>query len=169
MAPASRWVGLGVPARTKCASLGKARGTHRASRSVSVLEGATKYLNKKEAAKKRVSRYIAKRNILRHPSFQHWFLSQFFDRGYYFASSHHIGRLHDTLIVQLAPPALKCQRHGERPSDGCRDSAIRVRLGASALQVEVVSARPLKLLEPCGSYLSCHEDMIVSRGRSQRT
>ena len=94
-------------------------------------------------------------------------VSQFFDIGYYFASSHRIGRLHDTLIVQLAPPALQCQRHGERLSDGFRDSAIHVRTGASALQVEVVSARPLKLLEAFGSYLSCHEDIkIVSQGRS---
>ena len=44
-----------MPARTKCSYHGKARGTLRASRSVRVLEGATKYLNKKEAAKKRVS------------------------------------------------------------------------------------------------------------------
>jgi len=147
-----------VPARTTCASLGKARGTLRASRSVSVLEDATEYSNQKEAAKKK------------HPSapFFSILVSQFFDRGYYFASasSHRIGRLHDTLIVQLAPPALACQRHGEGPSDGCRDSAIRARPGASALQVEVVSARPLKLLEAFGSYLSCHEDMIVSQGRS---
>jgi len=39
--PAPRWVGLGVPARTKCVSLGKARGTLRASRRVSVLEDTT--------------------------------------------------------------------------------------------------------------------------------
>jgi hypothetical protein len=43
---------------------------------------------------------------------------------------------------------------------------MRVRTGASALQVEVVSARPLKLPEAFDSYLSCHEDVIVFQGRS---
>ena len=120
----------------------------------------------KRRQRKRESRGSQKKHLS--APFFSTLVSQFFDRGFYFASarSHRIGRLHDTLIVQLEPPALACQRHGERSSDGCRDSAIRVRPEASALPVEVVFARPLKLLEAFGSYLSCHEDMIVSQGRS---